>query len=175
MTALDILNTLQNGFGGSDFALLANRVALGTFFTLSGYHKLFNPARHKSLVSTLEASKVPLVNVNQWFVPGVEFLGGLSLISGILSPFAALGLITICLVACATDGMKRIAAWSPIDRGDYLDDVLYLPEVLYCVGLALVVTFGAGPYTLVAHPTFVVVAVVYTMVLFALVNQRKVA
>jgi hypothetical protein len=47
-----------------------------------------------------------------------------------------------------TDGIKRIADWRPIDRSDWLDDVLYLPEVLYARLLLSVILAGPGPYGL---------------------------
>jgi uncharacterized membrane protein YphA (DoxX/SURF4 family) len=84
----------------------------------------------------------------QWFVPGVEFLGGLGVAFGFLTPLAALGLATICLVAAYADGITRIEAWGAIDRADVIDDVLYLPEVLYILLLALFVANGAGPFSL---------------------------
>jgi putative oxidoreductase len=83
----------------------------------------------------------------QWLVPGVEFSAGLGVASGTLTPLAAAGLIAICVVATCTDGLKRIAAWSPLDRGDYADDVLYLPEVLYALILLYVAFHGAGTYS----------------------------
>lgn len=146
-----LLSVLQNGFSAlphpyglalEDIALLANRFALGFFFLFSGYHKLFNKQRHATLVATLQSCGVGMLPVMQWFVPSVEFLGGLSLISGILAPFASLGLIAVCSVACLTDGRKRIAGYAPIDAADYCDDVLYLPEFLYIIGLLVVLAFG---------------------------------
>jgi putative oxidoreductase len=145
-----MLNALHYGLGLAAVALTLNRVALGVFFAISGYHKLFNKSRHASLVATLKACDVPCLSFNQWFVPSVEFLGGLALISGILAPFASLGLICVCAVACLTDGRKRIASYAPIDRADYVDDVLYLPEFLYIIGLLLVILLGPGPFTLIA-------------------------
>jgi putative oxidoreductase len=141
---IDLLNYMQHGLGVGAVGLTLNRVALGLFFSFSGYHKLFNAQRHAALVSTLEACGVPAIWFNQWWVPSVEFFGGLALVSGILSPFASLGLMVICLVAIKTDGMKRVRAFNPIDRADWCDDVLYLPEVLYLIGLVTVVTAGPG-------------------------------
>ena len=43
------------------------------------------------------------------------------------------------------------AAWQPVDRGDWIGDVLYLPEALYCVGLAVVMLGGPGPWSLDAR------------------------
>lgn len=171
---LDTIITLtQNGLQSTDTALLVNRVVLGTFFALSGYHKLTNKDRHATLVKTLEASHVPAIRVNQWFVPGVEFFCGLALISGILAPLAALGLLAICMVATCTDGLKRIAAWSPVDRGDYLDDVLYLPEVLYLAGLIGVIFMGPGAFTILAHPGILGAGILYVATLYVLCRHKN--
>jgi putative oxidoreductase len=150
----NVLNFIQYGFGLETWfayaVLFLNRVALGLFFTFSGYHKLFNRQRHATIVATLKQCGVPDVAVMQWFVPCVEFFGGLSLLSGIASPLAAVGLIAVCLVATLTDGLKRIPSERPIDKADYCDDVLYLPEVLYIFGLLIVLALGPGPVSVVS-------------------------
>jgi putative oxidoreductase len=124
------------------------RVATGSFFAFSGYHKLFNAKRHATIVATLEACRIPFIPVMQWFVPGVEFSAGLGVAFGLLTPLAALGLIAICIVATCTDGIKRVRAWAPIDKADAIDDALYLPEVLYVILLSFFLAQGAGPYSL---------------------------
>jgi putative oxidoreductase len=131
-----------------DIALLVNRATLGAFFATSGYHKLFNEGRHATLVSTLKADHIPLLRVMQWWVPGVEFFGGLSLLSGLLSPLAALGLFVLCGVAAVTDGLGRIPAWHPLDKADYMCCVLYLPEVLFMSMLTIVMLVGPGSLSL---------------------------
>lgn len=129
-------------------ALTLNRVALGAFFAISGYYKLFNASRHATLVRTLQDSGVPAVPIMQWLVPGVEFSAGCALIIGLLSALAAFGLFVVTFVAVAIDGIKRISAWMPINRADWLGDFLYLPESLYCLGLAVVMLGGPGPWSL---------------------------
>lgn len=136
------------GLDGPTVAITLNRIALGTFFTISGYHKLFNAKRHAIIAHTMAADRVPLVGFNCWFVPSVEFSGGLALVAGLLAPLAALGLLVVCCVATLADGLKRIPKWKPIDRADYVDDVLYLPEVLYAIMLATIILGGSGPYSL---------------------------
>lgn len=143
-----MLEALQHGLGVTDAGLIANRLALGTFFAISGYHKLFNAERHAAIVATMESNRIPLVRFNCWFVPLVEFFGGLALLSGLLAPLAATGLFIICLAATCTDGLARIPQFHPIDKADWLDDLLYLPEVLYMLGLAIVVIAGPGSVTL---------------------------
>jgi uncharacterized membrane protein YphA (DoxX/SURF4 family) len=143
-----MMQYLTSGADLTGIALLINRIALGAFFTISGFHKLFNRQRHAVFVSELEADRVPRLGFNQWFVPGVEFSGGLALLTGMLAPLAALGLFVICLVAVHTSGKRRVISYMPIDRADYVDDVLYLPEVLYLVMLLIVVLAGPGPLRL---------------------------
>ena len=70
------------------------------------------------------------------------------MLTGMLAPLAALGLLMICLVAVHTSGKRRVISSMPIDRADYVDDVLYLPEVLYLVMLVVVVLAGPGPLRL---------------------------
>lgn len=135
---------LQTGLGAASAALTINRLALGTFFAISGYHKLFNPTRHAAIQQTLTNLSIPYPAFNCWFVPAIEFLGGLALITGLLAPLAAVGLFIICLVATITDGLARIPAYQPLDSADYLDDVLYLPEVLYLIGLLIIIIGGPG-------------------------------
>ena len=67
---------------------------------------------------------------------------------GFLGPVAALGLVVICLVACVTDGPRRVESYAPIDAADRLDDWLYLPELLYGLFLALVIALGSGPLSI---------------------------
>lgn len=142
-----ILETLTQGIGLPEYALTLNRVAVGTFFAISGFHKLFVKQRHQTLVETLKNDGLD-PKLLQWFVPSVEFSAGLGCAFGVLAPLAALGLIAICLVATCVDGIKRVAAWVPLDRADFVCDILYLPEVLYIFMLALVIFAGPGPHRL---------------------------
>ncbi len=136
------------GAQAPDAALTLNRVALGVFFAISGYHKLFNSSRHATLAQTLQDDGVHAVPIMQWLVPGVEFSGGWALIIGLLSALAAFGLFVVCLGAVVLDASKRVRAWQPIDRADWLGDLLYIPEALYCIGLAVVMLGGPGPWSL---------------------------
>src|ERR1700689_41864 len=67
---------LIQGAQAPNIALTLNRVALGVFFAISGYHKLFNAARHGTLTRTLQDDGVHGVPVMQWLLPGAEFAGG---------------------------------------------------------------------------------------------------
>jgi uncharacterized membrane protein YphA (DoxX/SURF4 family) len=139
---------ITQGAQAPDAALTLNRVALGAFFAITGYHKLFNASRHATLTRTLEDDGVHVVPIMQWLLPSAEFGGGCALIVGFLSVLAAFGLFVICAGALALDAVKRIRSWQPLDRADWLGDLLYVPEALYCIGLAVVMLAGPGPWSL---------------------------
>lgn len=135
------------GADAPEAALTLNRVALGLFFAISGYLKLFNAARHATLARTLQDDGVRAVPIMQWLVPSVEFSGGCALIVGLLSALAAFGLLVVCLGAFVLDAVKRINAGQPLNLAACVADLLYLPEVLYCIGLAVVMLGGPGPWS----------------------------
>lgn len=126
-----------------DVAIATARIAIGSFFAISGFHKLVVPQRHQQLKQTLVDLKIPFIRFNEWFVPGVEFAAGIGVAIGLLTVFNALLLGAICLVATCTDGLKRIREWKPINKADWFNTLQYLPEVTYGI-LVLVVVF-AGP------------------------------
>src|ERR1700739_257111 len=104
-----MLGYLVTGLGLPETALAISRIAVGLFFLLSGYHKLFNAQRHAALVLALQSAGLRHVTVLQWLVPGAEFAGGLAVAIGLLSVPAALGLLILSIGATLTDGIKRIA------------------------------------------------------------------
>jgi putative oxidoreductase len=139
-----MLHTAFTGLDIAPVALSVSRIALGSFFAISGFHKLFNRRRHEAILKTMVQDGIPKPKAFSWIVPAFEFNCGLSLIVGFLSPLAAFALFVICFVAICTDGMRRIPGLKPIDRFDWLDDFLYLPETLYLLGLFLVIAAGPG-------------------------------
>ena len=142
-----MMDLLFAGVGWTDLAMTLNRVAVGAFFMLSGFHKLFNAERHRTFVDELKGLGVHVLGFNQWWVPSVEFAAGAAVVIGLLAPLAALGLLFLILVAIATSGRQRIQLYKPIDQADRIDDWLYLPETLYAFMLLIVVAAGAGPYS----------------------------
>jgi uncharacterized membrane protein YphA (DoxX/SURF4 family) len=140
-----VRDILLDGIGGTLAVIAAMRFALGSFFVLSGVHKLRNKERHKTFVETLRDLGIPQIGILQWFVPGVEFFGGLGVAVGFLTPLAALGLLVICAVALLTNSPTVVASYKPIDRADRIDDWLYQPEMMYALMLLYFITTGAGP------------------------------
>ena len=135
---------LLNGVGGTWLATTAMRIALGLFFVFSGAHKLLRKERHETFVETLRGLGIPRLRVLQWFVPGVEFFGGLGVTVGFLTPLAALGLLVICSVALLTSSPKIVAGYKPMDVADRVDDWLYQPEMMYAVMLLYFIAAGGG-------------------------------
>jgi len=135
-----MFDIVQTGIGGGELMLTANRIALGVFFTTSGYHKLFNAERHASLIETFKKDQLPAIGFFEWFVPCVEFSAGLGCIAGILAPLAAVGLLAVCLVALCVDGIKfTIPSYHPLDPCDWICDLLYLPETWLGISAMLVI------------------------------------
>ena len=143
-----MMDLLFAGVGWTDIALTLNRIVVGAFFMLSGYHKLFDAERHRTFVDELKSLGVHAVGFNQWWVPSVEFSAGGAVLIGLLAPLAALGLLVIH--PCRHRHVRAAAnqLYKPINEGDRIDDWLYLPETLYAFMLIMVISTGAGPYSL---------------------------
>jgi putative oxidoreductase len=120
--------------------ILVARTAVGLLFFLSGCGKLFVPERRKMMRETLVAAKIPFPDFNAVFVSSGEFIFGLLLILGALTPLACVILGCVMIVAIATTAIKSIKA--PLLLG-WLSEFLYLPEVLYLVILFWL--FLSGP------------------------------
>jgi uncharacterized membrane protein YphA (DoxX/SURF4 family) len=54
-----MIDLLFVGVGWTDLALTLNWIAVGAFFMLSGYHKLFNAELHRLFVDELKGLGVP--------------------------------------------------------------------------------------------------------------------
>ena len=66
-----MIDALFNGIGWADIALTLNRVAAGTFFLFSGYHKLFDAQRHRTFVDeTPHLGRWGFWQFHQYFRPG---------------------------------------------------------------------------------------------------------
>lgn len=119
-------------------ATLVGSVACGAFFALSGWNKLTNAGRHQALVAELQRLHVPAVKFNQWWVPAWELVGGCGLFATQHWFFAAVLLAIMCVALC-TAGPGMVASYKPINKADWLDDWLYLPETLLSIVLLMVI------------------------------------
>jgi putative oxidoreductase len=124
------------------YAILLVRVSLGLFFAISGANKLFVASGAKTMYETLLAAKVPFPHLMTYFVSGVEFVGGSLLTVGFLSVPASVALLVDMLVAILTT--KLFAMPKGLSPLNWLDDFLYLPEVLYVLFFIWLICSGPG-------------------------------
>ena len=135
---------LGNG-GWEQYAILLVRVSLGLFFAISGANKLFVVARTQTMYETLVEAKVPFPHQMAYFVSGVEFVGGSLLIGGFLSSLACVALLIDMMVAVLTSALSTMPkGLSPFN---WLDDFLYLPEVLYVLFFIWLICSGPGKFS----------------------------
>ncbi len=130
---------------GEWMPVTAARVLIGIFFCISGGTKLFVPAQFGVLEQTLVQSHIPFPHANALFVAMVEFACGAGLALGLLTPLCAAVLAGDMLVAIATNRIHSIQASGVLA---WLDDFLYLPEVLYILILVWLIFSGPGRYSM---------------------------
>ena len=134
--------------GSSDLeqcAILLIRVSIGLFFAISGANKLFVAGGTKPVYETLVKAKVPFPHQTAYFVAGVEFVGGSLLTVGFLSSAACVALLIDMTVATLTSAVYTLPkGLSPIN---WLDDFLYLPEVLYVLFFFWLFCSGPGKFS----------------------------
>lgn len=124
------------------YAILLIRVALGLFFAISGANKLFVAGSRQTMYETLVKAQVPVPHVMTYFVSAVEFAGGCLLSAGFLSTVACAALLVDMLVAILTTRLSAMRkGLSPLN---WLDDFLYLPEVLYVLFFIWLICSGPG-------------------------------
>ena len=134
--------------GSSDleqYAVLLVRVSIGLFFAISGANKLYSAGGIKPVYDTLVASKVPFPRQTAYFVSSVEFLGGSLVALGLLSSPACVALMIDMIVATLTSAISTLPkGLSPLS---WLDDFLYLPEVLYVLFFTWLICSGPGRFS----------------------------
>jgi putative oxidoreductase len=134
--------------GSSDleqYAILLVRVSIGLFFAISGGNKLFVAGGTKPVYETLVKAKVPFPHQTAYFVSGVEFVGGSLVTVGFLSSPACVALMIDMTVATLTEAISTLPkGLSPLS---WLDDFLYLPEVLYVLFFIWLICSGPGKFS----------------------------
>ena len=136
---------LLSGSDLEQYAILLVRVSLGLFFAISGANKLFVAGGIRTIYETLVKAKVPFPHQMAYFVSGVELVGGILLTVGFLSNPACVTLLIDMIVAVLTDSLSTIPkGLSPLN---WLDDFLYLPEVLYVLFFIWLICSGPGKFS----------------------------
>jgi putative oxidoreductase len=125
--------------------MTAARILIGVFFCISGATKLLVPDQFRKMELTMVQSKIPFPHANAIFVSLVEFACGGGLALGLLTPLCSLLLVIVMIVAVATNRIQSIEATGALA---WLDDFLYLPEVLYVMILVWLTFSGPGRYSI---------------------------
>src|ERR1700722_8951192 len=134
--------------GSGDFeqyAILLVRVSIGLFFAISGANKLFSANSTKQVYDTLVKAKVPFPRQTAYFVATVEFVCGSMVTVGFLSSFACVALLIDMVVAILTNTLATLP--KGLSSLNWLDDVLYLPEVLYVLFFIWLICSGPGTFS----------------------------
>jgi putative oxidoreductase len=127
------------------YAILLVRVSIGLFFAISGANKLFVAGGTKPVYETLIQAKVPFPGLMAYFVAGVEFVCGSLVTLGFLSSSACVVLLIDMIVATMTSAVSTLPkGLSPLS---WLDDFLYLPEVLYVLFFIWLICSGPGKFS----------------------------
>ncbi len=137
---------LQGNNDLQQYAILLVRVSIGLFFAISGANKLFVAGGTKPVYDTLVKAKIPFPRFTAYFVSSVEFVGGSLIAVGLLSTPACVALLIDMIVATLTEALSTLPkGLSPLR---WLDDFLYLPEVLYVLFFIWLICSGPGKFSL---------------------------
>ena len=127
------------------YAILLVRVSLGLFFAISGANKLFGAGGMKTIYETLVKARVPFPHQTAYFVSGIEFVAGSLLAVGLLSSPACVAVLIDMTVAVLTSALSTMPkGLAPLN---WLDDFLYLPEVLYVLFFIWLICSGPGKFS----------------------------
>ena len=136
---------LQGSGEWEQYAILLVRVSIGLFFAISGANKLFVAGGTKPVYDTLVKAKIPFPHLTAYFVSGVEFVCGSLMTVGFLSSPASAALLIDMIVAIPTEALSTLPkGLAPLS---WLDDFLYLPEVLYVLFFIWLICSGPGKFS----------------------------
>ena len=117
-------------------APLSVRITVGWVFMGTGWTKLMHLSQ---IIENFRGLGIPAPEILTPFVSGVEFVGGILLLVGLLTRFAAVPLMVVMIVAIAS------AKWADVDS---LETFLGFEEVSYFVMFAWLAIAGPGPISL---------------------------
>ena len=117
-------------------APLAVRIVVGWVFLWSGWGKLQILPR---MVENFRSWDIPAPEILAPFVSGMEFMGGLLLLVGLLTRIVSIPMMIIMLVAIAS------AKWGDVDS---LQTLLGFEEISYFVMFGYLAVAGPGPVSL---------------------------
>lgn len=125
--------------------ILVTRLFLGIFFILSGFYKLFDPKQHQELLNTIKSAHIPFPELSAYLVPFFECVCGFLILIGLLATLASSILFIIMIVALITNRIASLAAYKGVV---FIENFLYLPEVLYALLLFWLIISGPGRFSI---------------------------
>jgi len=125
-----------------ELAVLLARVLLGVFFVISGGDKIFVASQYNIMYETIVGAGIPFPHVLTYFVSSAEFVCGCLLIIGLLSALCCMAFIIDMVVAITTVQLATIT--KALSFIDWLDDFLYLLEVMYIIIFLWLIFSGPG-------------------------------
>jgi putative oxidoreductase len=136
---------LQGNSDVEQYAILLVRVSIGLFFAISGGNKLFVPGGTKPVYDTLVRAGIPFPRQTAYFVASVEFVCGSLVAVGFLTSPASFALLIDMTVATITNAVGTLP--KGVHGLSWLDDFLYLPEVLYVLFFIWFICAGPGRFS----------------------------
>src|SRR5437764_2421791 len=124
------------------FVVLLARISLGVFFGICGGNKIFVTSQYKIMYETIATAGIPFPEIMTYFVSSVEFVCGCLLIIGMLSTLCCMVFIIDMIIAIITVQLATIT--KGLSFIDWLDDFLYLPEVMYIIIFLWLISSGPG-------------------------------
>jgi len=112
------------------------RLVVGTIFVRSGWGKLHNL---ENVAQFFRELGIPAAEFHARFVSGTELVCGALLLAGLAARFASVPLIVILIVAMSTALRDRVTSFV---------ELFAVQEFLWAALLAVIVVFGAGPFSL---------------------------
>ena len=123
-----------------DFVILVGRVMIGLIFVLSGWPKLLH---YQATVAGLTHRGIP--EYLAYLGPPVEFFGGLAIVVGFATPYAALLMLLFTIVATASS--HRF--WEFSDPAQYrAQNTNFWKNVSMMGGMLLLFVTAGGRYSL---------------------------
>lgn len=168
---MQLLSVLNSGLDMAPMALALNRFTLGAFYFLARFRFFYDPSkptlrtdssgliysserwlnaqRHDSLTRKMEHCGFKRgARVWAWSAALIEVGGGLMLVAGVFSVFAALGLLVLTLFATRCTWREKVFQQNPVDPVDCIACYLWRVEGLYIVMALTVLLAGPGAFTL---------------------------
>jgi putative oxidoreductase len=132
-----------DGFAQSsrDWLLLLGRILLGGIFVLSGYGKLMGLS---AFAASLEQKGVPFASVMALIGAPVEFFGGLAIVLGIETRYAAALMVGFVIVAT----LISHRFWEYQDAARQMQQTQFVKNVAIIGGFVVLFVQGGGRFTL---------------------------